>query len=246
MPCSKHERNPQSAPAMPDAATQSSILDRVEPVAVASPGAAIRGVPSLDAAARSLERDDSEAMQCDFPTTLRHSLTNQLVEEHFDRVYRYAYYLAGCANVAEDIAQEVFLRAFRAIHQLRSHQACVGWLLTIARNEFGRYCQTRKMAQGIEFEEIIEHSDHVRQMESQDWVQHAISQLPVEFRTVVLMFYFEEKSYSQIAVELELPMGTVMSRLNRARQHLKLALDPQTHAQLVKPVASNLKKDLSR
>ena len=54
----------------------------------------------------------------------------------------------------------------------------------------------------------------------------AIGQLPVEFRLVVLMYYFEDLSYQQIAKQLEIPAGTVMSRLSRAKQHLRKRLSP--------------------
>lgn len=153
----------------------------------------------------------------------------ELVLEHFDHVYRYALRLAGNSTVAEDIAQDVFLRAIKSIHQLRDPAAVTGWLLTIVRNEFARMCQARKMVYGLDDSNLDRgpkaDADHIQAVDGHDWVHQALQLLPVEFRLVVLMFYFEEKSYAEIASELEIPMGTVMSRLNRARQHLKHALE---------------------
>jgi RNA polymerase sigma-70 factor, ECF subfamily len=156
-------------------------------------------------------------------------LAEELVLGHFDHVYRYALRLSGNSTVAEDIAQDVFLRAIKSIHQLRDPAAVTAWLLTIVRNEFARMCQARKLVYGLDEPTFdcgpIAEADHVQAVDGHDWVHQALKLLPVEFRLVVLMFYFEEKSYAEIASELEIPMGTVMSRLNRGRQHLKQALE---------------------
>lgn len=231
MPCSKHEKLPQPAIAMPAATSTASAHEQLATLAGAIP-AFNRELESGSMELSDLESDNSQstAEKTPWTTAKRQMVVGQLLEEHFDRVYRYAYYLSGCSSVAEDIAQEVFLRAFRSIHQLRSQEASVSWLLTIARNEFGRYCQSRKASLDVDKHEPVDETDRIRQIDCLDWVQNALQQLPIEFRTVVLMFYFEEKSYLQIASELELPMGTVMSRLSRARCHLKQALEAQSGA----------------
>ncbi len=153
--------------------------------------------------------------------------TEKLLDEHQEAVFRYAYRLSGCASTAEDIVQEVFLRAFRNLHQLRDASAARGWLLVIARNEFVRWCRKSK-AGGVamdlqDFELSREHAEpHV---DCQEWVEVGLEQLPEEFRLVLLMFYFEELSYAEIAEQLKIPLGTVMSRLNRGRAHMKTALE---------------------
>lgn len=244
MPCSKHEKLPQPAIAMPAATSTASAHEQIAPLAGAIPGFNFE-LESGNLGVRNSESGDSHSTEekSTWTTAERQKVVGQLLEEHFDRVYRYAYYLSGCTNLAEDIAQEVFLRAFRSIHQLRNLQASVSWLLTIARNEFGRYCQSRKALPDIDNYEAVEESDHIRQIDCQDWIQNALRQLPIEFRTVILMFYFEEKSYLQIAGELELPMGTVMSRLSRARSHLKQALEAQSEALISESLTRALVKD---
>jgi RNA polymerase sigma-70 factor (ECF subfamily) len=152
-------------------------------------------------------------------------LTERLLDQHHDSVYRYAYFLSGCSNSAEDIVQEVFVKAFCNIHQLQSDEASLSWLLTIARREFFRHQRSRFL--GLQSDEIDESSSiacHEQSIDRQEWVAHAVDQLPIEFRVVVLMFYFEQKNYSEISRELDIPLGTVMSRLNRARKHLKESL----------------------
>ncbi len=153
---------------------------------------------------------------------------NQLVERYHELLFRYAFRLSGCRATAEDIVQDVFLRAFRAVDQLRDVAAERGWLLAITRNEFARWCrtavQTRERLEAEGDCVDVEETD-VLEIERRDWVQAALDQLPLEFRTVVLLYYFEHLSYTEIAEQLELPIGTVMSRLNRAKGHLRRCLD---------------------
>lgn len=154
----------------------------------------------------------------------RLELTEQLLDQHYDSVFRYAYHLSGCSSSAEDIAQEVFVRAFCNVHQLRSMQAGLGWLLTITRHESFRHPKTKEQSLANSDWDPTLGPSHVRSIDRQEWIDCALRQLPEEFRIVVLMFYFEQKSYVEISEELGIPLGTVMSRLNRGRKHLKEAL----------------------
>jgi RNA polymerase sigma-70 factor (ECF subfamily) len=158
----------------------------------------------------------------------RQARTNQLVANNHEVVYRYAYRLTGCRSSAEDITQEVFLRAFKSVEQLRDPLAERGWLLAITRNEFARWCRLTA-AQRATSTDDNSIPDQVeggeRDLERRDWVQAALEQLPSEFQAVVLMFYFEQLSYTEIADSLAIPIGTVMSRLSRAKSQLKRCLD---------------------
>jgi RNA polymerase sigma-70 factor (ECF subfamily) len=157
----------------------------------------------------------------------RHTRTNQLLASNFEVVFRYAYRLTGCRSSAEDITQEVFLRAFKSIEQLRDPLAERGWLLAITRNEFARWCRLaaaqRATSSDKDVADQVETGEH--DLERRDWVQAAMEQLHPEFRAVVLMFYFEQLSYTEIAESLGIPIGTVMSRLSRAKSQLKRSLD---------------------
>ena len=156
----------------------------------------------------------------------RQARTNQLLACHHELVFRYAYRLSGCRSAAEDICQEVFLRAFKSIEQLRDPLAERGWLLTITRNEFARWCRLAAAHRASSTEEDV--ADNAtgsdQDLERRDWVQAGLDQLDPEFRAVVLMYYFEQLSYADIAASLEIPVGTVMSRLSRAKSHLKRCL----------------------
>jgi RNA polymerase sigma-70 factor, ECF subfamily len=151
----------------------------------------------------------------------------RLVDEHLQAVYRYAYRLTGSVPDAEDLTQQVFLLAQQRLEQLREVGRARGWLFAILRNSF------LKMAQrsgpllatnvGLHLETVCLASEERAGVDSQA-LQAAIDELPPEFRVVVVMFYFEDCSYRDIAEKLELPMGTVMSRLARAKRHLRSKL----------------------
>ena len=173
------------------------------------------------------QRDPKQTASGGVTPEQRLTQTEQLLAEHQEAVFRYAYRLSGCAASAEDVTQEVFLRAFRNLHQLRDEAATRGWLLAIARNEFLRDCRKRGSQVELMDPQCCEIADELQSpaIDHQEWVAHALEQLPEEFRLVLLMYYFEELSYAQIAEQLKIPIGTVMSRLSRGKTHLKTALD---------------------
>lgn len=179
------------------------------------------------------KRDPNQIDRGGITPEQRLAQTELLLAAHQEAVFRYAYRLCGCAATAEDVTQEAFLRAFRNLHQLRDEAAAAGWLLAIARNEFLRLC--RKKGTNVELVDPqigdIADKPQPSAIDHQEWVAQALEQLPEEFRLVLLMYYFEELSYAQIAEQLKIPIGTVMSRLSRGKAHLKTALDQSQLAQ---------------
>jgi RNA polymerase sigma-70 factor (ECF subfamily) len=149
------------------------------------------------------------------------------VDEHLDRLFAYAYRLTGSPDLAEDLTQQTCLLAQQQIHQLRDPDKLGAWLLRIMRNAFlkqrRRPLPVPASQLGLAVDEI---ASAVRRETGydQERLQVAVERLPEEFRVVVLMFYFEDLSYREIAEELDLPAGTVMSRLSRAKGHLRRML----------------------
>ena len=147
----------------------------------------------------------------------------QLVADHHRAVYQYAYRLTGSVQDAEDLAQQVFLIAQRKIGQLRNMDAAGSWLFAILRNCFLKDKQRRRPALAGDLDlnvDLIPEEGPPEGFDG-DRLQEALNRLPEVFRLVVAMFYFEECSYREIADQLEMPIGTVMSRLARARGHLR-------------------------
>lgn len=188
----------------------------------------------------------SKAIESEEPPTLgdaeRASLIERLIAEFHPVVYRYLYWLTHCSATAEDITQEVFTRAFRGLHNLREVEAAKGWLLTIARNEFSRWCSKKRIKTvgvGADGESAMDLSQAVAieeepEADNVEWVRQGLCDLNEEFRVVLMMYYYEQKSYAEIAEVLRIPIGTVMSRLNRGRSKLKQAL-----ARLAEPAKSD-------
>jgi RNA polymerase sigma-70 factor, ECF subfamily len=150
----------------------------------------------------------------------------QIVAEHHRAVYGYAYRLTGSVHDAEDLTQEVFLIAHRKIGQLRDVETAKSWLFAIARNAFLRDRRPKHplLAADADVEVDLIADDPADDGVDRDRLQAALNRLPEVFRAAVAMYYFEERSYREIADELDVPIGTVMSRLARAKDQLRLLL----------------------
>lgn len=150
------------------------------------------------------------------------------VAEHHAPLYRYAYRLTGSVPDAEDLTQQTFLIAQQKRDQVRDQDKARAWLFTILRSCFLKSLRKKAplSAGDLEIEiELAATAPFPRESEVDgERLQAALNSLPDEFRLVLAMFYFEEYSYKEIAERLEVPMGTVMSRLSRAKKHLRKAL----------------------
>jgi len=177
----------------------------------------------------------------DDPTTMDIA---QIVSEHHAAVFRYAYRLAGNVPDAEDLTQQVFLTAHEKLGQLRKEGSARSWLLTILRNQFLKNCQKRSpiVAEDLRLSmEAIPAATAEEPRVDQERLQQAIDELPANYRVVLAMFYFEDCSYREIAEKLDVPMGTVMSRLARAKGHLRSKLfAPGCHAATAGPCQSTV------
>ncbi|MBX3411915.1 MAG: sigma-70 family RNA polymerase sigma factor [Pirellulales bacterium] len=158
----------------------------------------------------------------------------QLVIAHHELLYRYAYRLTGSIADAEDLTQQTFLSAQANLAQLREPAAARGWLFAILRNGYRKSLKKRVPLPAVDAELNVDSvPDESRTAEpiDEERLQDALNSLSDEYKTVLLMFYFERHSYREIATQLELPIGTVMSRLSRAKSHLRAKLlDLELHA----------------
>ncbi|MCA9027918.1 MAG: sigma-70 family RNA polymerase sigma factor [Planctomycetaceae bacterium] len=153
----------------------------------------------------------------------RARIVGEWVEEHASLVYRFAYRLCGSAADAEDLVQQAFLTAQRKFDQLRDGEKVRPWLLTIVRNNYLKSLRHTKRFVTFESHDGIVDPSHEhwdRPIDSEE-LQTALNQMPEEFRTPVILFYFEEMSYKDIATHLGIPAGTVMSRLSRGKAYLR-------------------------
>jgi RNA polymerase sigma-70 factor (ECF subfamily) len=150
-----------------------------------------------------------------------------LVNEHAPVLYRYAYRLTGSAADAEDLTQQTFLLGYRKLAQLRDAAGARSWLMAILRREFLRTAIKRSVERRLVVPLDVDSlpAELTERWEiDEEALQNAIDHLPDAYKLVVLSFYFEDRSYREIAEQLDLPVGTVMSRLSRAKAQLRSRL----------------------
>jgi RNA polymerase sigma-70 factor, ECF subfamily len=153
---------------------------------------------------------------------------------HLDAAHNLARWLVRNAQDAEDLVQEAYLRAFEAYDSFRG-QSAKAWLLTIVRNAcFSRLRRASTAGESAEFDEQV-HSPDSAAMDPESLavaeadsrlLASALEELPEEFREAIVMRELEELSYKEIAAVTGAPIGTVMSRLARGREQLRLKLRP--------------------
>jgi RNA polymerase sigma-70 factor (ECF subfamily) len=154
----------------------------------------------------------------------------QQIMPHLDAAYNLAHWLIRNASDAEDVVQEAFLRAFKFFDGFHGGNSRA-WLLAIVRNVTYDWLRTNsRNGELVEFDEELhapEESDFESQelrAEQQQVVRQAIQELPVGYREVTILRELEGVSYKEIAEIVRVPVGTVMSRLARARHHLQRCL----------------------
>jgi len=155
---------------------------------------------------------------------------------HLDSLYRVALRLTGNPAEADDLVQETMLKAYRAWHQFEQGTNAKGWLLTILRHAFiNEYRRRTRHPETVDLDAIEPFSvfEELQDDDPQgtffdrivdDEVLRAIDELPEQFRETVVLSDVEGLSYEEIARVLEVPVGTVKSRLFRARRMLQAKL----------------------
>ena len=162
---------------------------------------------------------------------------NDLVRKYEKQVYNFAYRLTGNYDDANDVAQDAFLRVFNAIGSFRGDASFSTWLFRITTNVFLDERKRAKAHPQASLDEYLElgESSVARQIEDPSptpevvleeseraqILSKAISDLPEYQRAMVTLYHSQQKSYEEIAEIMDLPIGTVKSRLNRARLALK-------------------------
>lgn len=157
---------------------------------------------------------------------------------HIPRLRRYARALVGDPGAADDLVQDTLERALGKFHLWKTGTDLRAWLFTIMHNVFVNHVRRRREFAVLD-DEVLERS--VR--DSQDGalavrdLQRGLERLPTDQREVLLLVVLEDMSYQEAATALGVPIGTVMSRLSRARDKLRIAMDGEassTHLQVVK------------
>jgi RNA polymerase sigma-70 factor, ECF subfamily len=151
----------------------------------------------------------------------------RLVDEHYVALYRYAYRLSGSSADAEDLTQEAFCKAQLNFGQLRDLARAKPWLFSILRNVYLHRIRAEKQQLCVPLDsvgDLAEPSPESLPDIDPERLQQALNELPEVFRTPIILYYFEDFGYRDIAEQMDLPIGTVMSRLARAKAYLRARL----------------------
>jgi RNA polymerase sigma-70 factor (ECF subfamily) len=162
-----------------------------------------------------------------------------LVRRHEKAIFNLIYRLLGNYDEAAEVAQEVFLSAFKSIHQFRGEANFSTWLYRIGLNHASTRRKSLQTSQqrhipldGTEViaDGAVDPAKNVEHKEIQQRVQQALNSLDPEDARIVLLRDLQDIPYQDVAEMLDIPVGTVKSRLHRARQALKTSLAPYFHA----------------
>ncbi len=155
---------------------------------------------------------------------------------HINALKTFAFHLAYDEELANDLVQETYLKAFRFIDKYDEGTNAKAWLFKILKNAYiNEYRKKSKRPTKVDFEDIVSYHDSEDSVlpgyldlreelfdnMMGDEVTHAINALPIDFRTVILLSDIEGFTYEEIAKIIDVPIGTVRSRLFRARNMLK-------------------------
>lgn len=154
---------------------------------------------------------------------------------HMDALYNYALRITGDSDDASDLIQETYMKAFRFFDKFEKGTNCKAWLFRILKNTYiNTYRKSTKEPDKVDYEEVENYYENIKASNTDDAhlekeifdnllddeVTSAISSLPEDFRTVVLLSDIEGYTYEEIAEFVDCPVGTVRSRLHRARKML--------------------------
>src|SRR3989338_5184397 len=158
----------------------------------------------------------------------------QIALPHLKFIYNMALRLSGNEYDAEDLTQETFYIAFKKFHQLKDEDKCRNWLFSIMRNLYlkeverkgnfrelnlddeGEYLQNLEIVAAKKYSE----NELIKKTDKQD-IQLILDRIPEKYKLPFLLFYMDNRSYKEIAETLNIPIGTVMSRISRGRDFVK-------------------------
>ena len=172
---------------------------------------------------------------------------NQLVERYWGRIFARVYQLLGNREDAEEVTQDTFTKAYERIHDFRWESSFSTWLFRIGSNlARNRYWHRRRRGYGRNLsldlplgedgfsiqdvlpDHVADPGDRMRWNEFQDKIETQLDRLPETYREIMEMRLLDDLSYEEISESLGVPMGTVKSRIARARRQLtrSLGMDP--------------------
>lgn len=164
------------------------------------------------------------------PNSPRRADCEALVRAHYARVYNFLLWLCGNAQDAEDLCQETFIKVWKNLHRFRGKSSALTWILRIARNTYldgARRNQRDCLAQSHDDKtECLPDpgaspSEKLAEKERAEKLVDALARLPEPIRSAVVLHYREELSYRQLALAMEIPVGTAKYHVSEGLRQLR-------------------------
>lgn len=162
----------------------------------------------------------------------------ELIERYQGKLFAYLYRLIGNRDEAEDLLQDVFIKAYKNLHSYDVSRKFSSWIYRIAHNEAVNYIKRKSLKRFISWEDISSTKDKLVSQSTEDgaddaWIRKeaikevddAIDRLPIKYKQVLLLRYFSDKSYEEIGEILGKPVNTVGTLINRAKKNLAEEMD---------------------
>ncbi len=148
-----------------------------------------------------------------------------VIKRYQNKLMRYANYLIGDENHAADVVQESFIKAYISLKSFDTRKKFSSWIYRIVHNEAMNLANKQKnhisLYEEKDFDSGIDIEDNFIKKELKNRAQNCLNQMPVIYREPLSLYYLEEKSYEDISDILRIPMGTVGTRINRAKIIMK-------------------------
>jgi len=171
-----------------------------------------------------------------FSTARRRALYEAWVGDHAADLYRMAYRLCGDADTAEDLVQETFYHAWKGMSQLREQDKTRAWLYRILRHRYAHWVRdrtrrVRAVSTDHPLEQVVDPGPcALARLSRQDELQAALNELDDSMKTPLLMVFQEGMTCREAAEALDVPLGTVLSRIHRARQKIRSFFETEANA----------------
>ncbi len=153
----------------------------------------------------------------------------ELVERYQMRLLRYAGCLTNDTEAAQDVVQQAFIKAFINLHGFNIKKKFSSWIYRIVHNEAINYLKSKKkevllneaMRKNIVYSSFSNFEEILEKKERRQFLLNSLEDLSIDYRAPLTLFYFEERTYSEISHILRIPVGTVGTRINRGKKYLK-------------------------
>jgi RNA polymerase sigma-70 factor, ECF subfamily len=152
-------------------------------------------------------------------------LYRYLIDRYQAKLLRYAVYLTSDNDQAADVVQEAFIKAFVNLQSFNTKKKFSSWLYRITHNEamniLNRHKQELPILEDVDFASDIDLEDNFVKKELKNRAQECLAKMPMIYKEVLTLYYLEEQSYEEISDILRIAVGTVGTRLNRAKTLMK-------------------------